>query len=265
MNTKLSIITINHNNAAGLERTIKSIAQQHYKDYEYIVVDGASTDGSSDVISKYAAAITTRIIEPDHGIYHAMNKGIRSAGGEYLLFINSGDELTEANILGDAMKNVHDTDIISCNLLLVSDKSVAIKEYPENPSFKYLLIDSLPHPATFIKRKLFEITNGYDERLTICADWAFFIIMLCNHNATYRHLPLTLSRFYLDGISSSTDNRALINQERAQVLKEHFARFTDLIEEWNENKKYRFIHENSRLVKIAKKLGFMNPPDSSAF
>ena len=98
---KLSIITINYNNARGLERTIKSVICQTFTNYEYIIVDGGSTDGSLEVINKYADHISKWVSEPDEGIYNAMNKGTRMASGEYFNYMNSGDCFCDAHVLED--------------------------------------------------------------------------------------------------------------------------------------------------------------------
>ncbi len=88
---KLSIITINKNNAYGLRKTIQSVINQTYSNIEYIIIDGASTDGSIDVIKKFEDKIDWWASEPDTGIYNAMNKGIKIATGDYCQFLNSGD------------------------------------------------------------------------------------------------------------------------------------------------------------------------------
>ena len=98
---KYSIITINYNNRDGLEMTINSVLEQTYKDFEYIIIDGGSTDGSLEVIKKHAAQIDYWVSEPDNGIYNAMNKGIRKATGDYLNFMNSGDTYHTSSVLGD--------------------------------------------------------------------------------------------------------------------------------------------------------------------
>jgi glycosyltransferase involved in cell wall biosynthesis len=103
---KLSIITINKDNARGLEKTIQSVMGQTYNDFEYIVIDGASSDDSVDIIKRYADRMTYWVSEPDTGIYNAMNKGIRKAQGEYCLFLNSGDVLINSNSLKDAFEEI---------------------------------------------------------------------------------------------------------------------------------------------------------------
>ena len=96
---QISIITINYNNASGLEKTIRSVVEQTYNEYEYIIIDGASSDKSKEVIQEYQRYIDFWCSEKDSGIYNAMNKGIQKASGEYLLFLNSGDVLNNSAVL----------------------------------------------------------------------------------------------------------------------------------------------------------------------
>src|SRR5574344_2490955 len=109
---KLSIITINYNNAEGLEKTIKSVINQTFTDYEYIIIDGGSTDGSTDIIKKYRENIDYWVSESDKGIYKAMNKGITYTHGEYLNFMNSGDCFHSSTVLNEVARNFNNTDII---------------------------------------------------------------------------------------------------------------------------------------------------------
>ena len=95
---QISIITINYNNASGLEKTIRSVVEQIYNEYEYIIIDGASSDKSKEVIQEYQRYIDFWCSEKDSGIYNAMNKGIQKASGEYLLFLNSGDVLNNSAV-----------------------------------------------------------------------------------------------------------------------------------------------------------------------
>ena len=120
---KLSIITINYNNLEGLKKTFESVFMQTYQDFEYIVIDGGSTDGSKEYIAENADKINYWVSEPDKGVYHAMNKGIMKANGEYLLFINSGDELFENNTIEKSLSNLHTEEIIAGNLNFISEKN----------------------------------------------------------------------------------------------------------------------------------------------
>ena len=97
---KFSIITINYNNKDGLEMTINSVLGQSFQGFEYIIIDGGSTDGSIDIIKKYESRIDYWVSEPDNGVYNAMNKGIRKATGDYINFMNSGDAYHSSSALG---------------------------------------------------------------------------------------------------------------------------------------------------------------------
>ena len=116
---KLSIITINYNNSIGLRKTIESVVSQTDNTFEYIIVDGGSSDGSVDIIKQYADKISQWVSERDGGIYNAMNKGVRMAHGEYIMFLNSGDILYDNNVIGHVLPKLK-ADICVGNL--VSDK-----------------------------------------------------------------------------------------------------------------------------------------------
>src|ERR1700761_6569563 len=108
---KLRVITIVYNNAAHSERTILSVLNQTYPNIEYIIVDGLSTDGTLEIIKKYSNKIARLISGKDAGIYDAMNKGLSAATGDYVLFMNSGDELYSANTISDVFATADDADI----------------------------------------------------------------------------------------------------------------------------------------------------------
>jgi len=222
---KLSIITINYNNKEGLSRTIKSIIEQTWLKFEYIVIDGGSNDGSVDIIKCYSSNITYWISEKDTGVYNAMNKGIKIANGEYILFINSGDILHDNFSLSNINIHLNNFDIISFNLRVVGENIDFIKRYPHKVSFNYLIKDTLPHPASFIKKSLFDIVGYYDENLKIVSDWKWFIIALFKYNLSHIHYDNVISIFYLDGISSSNENNELIQKEKTHTFEKEFARF----------------------------------------
>ena len=115
---KLSIITVNLNNCDGLQKTIDSVVSQTFKDFEWIVIDGGSTDGSKELIEQYADHFTYWVSEPDKGIYNAMNKGIRVAKGDYLQFLNSGDYLYDRTTLEKCLLPQNNADVIYGNLYL---------------------------------------------------------------------------------------------------------------------------------------------------
>ena len=116
----LSIITINYNNAAGLEKTIKSVISQTCKRYEFIIIDGGSKDGSKDIIEKYQDQITYWVSEPDNGIYNAMNKGVKVAKGEYCIFMNSGDIFVDNDVIRDVFNIGFSADIITGGIIILN-------------------------------------------------------------------------------------------------------------------------------------------------
>lgn len=201
---KLSIITINFNDRVGLDKTIQSVTNQTFKDFEYIVIDGASTDGSVDVIKKYADRLTHWVSEPDTGIYNAMNKGTRLAQGEYCLYLNSGDFLAADDVLEKAFSHNFVEDIVSCNCLDFDERHEWLKVPPRNVSLFTFMGGSLPHPTSFIKRDLLNRLGGYNESYRIMSDWCFFLDATIIHNCSYRTLDVLLSKFNCYGISSTS-------------------------------------------------------------
>lgn len=201
---KLSIITINFNDCKGLEKTIQSVVSQTYNDFEYIVIDGASSDGSVDVIKKYSDKLTHWVSEPDTGIYNAMNKGTRMALGEYCLYLNSGDFLAADDVLERAFSYNFTEDIVCCNCLDFDDKHEWLKVPPQNVSLFTFYGGSLPHPTAFIKRELLKRLGGYNESYRIMSDWCFFLDAMIKHQSSYRALDVVLTKFNCYGISSTS-------------------------------------------------------------
>jgi glycosyltransferase involved in cell wall biosynthesis len=260
-NPLISIITINYNDKIGLERTLKSVTNQTYQNFEYIVIDGGSTDGSKELIEKYQEKIKYWVSEPDKGIYNAMNKGIINTNGEYLLFINSGDELLDSNVLEENYSVIHTEDLVYFNINVVGEQDNYIKKYPSKISFSYMYQDTLPHPATFIKKKLFDGIGFYDEKLKIVSDWKFFILALVKYNATYKYVDKTLSIFYFDGISSRKENLELLLTERKQVISNEFSLMINDFEKINQRKQLIEEIKMNRIIKLFRKLGFIKIVD----
>ena len=116
----ISIITVNLNNLEGLKRTMTSVFEQTWQEYEYIIIDGGSTDGSKEYIESFSDKISVWVSEPDAGIYNGMNKGIKVANGEYLLFLNSGDHLFDNRVLDTNRKFLTLYDLVYFNLNVIS-------------------------------------------------------------------------------------------------------------------------------------------------
>jgi glycosyltransferase involved in cell wall biosynthesis len=262
---KLSIITINYNNFEGLNRTLKSVINQNLKNFEYIVIDGGSTDGSKELLEKYTDKISYWVSEPDRGIYHAMNKGIEKASGEYLLFMNSGDLFYNNFILNEVIDDISKYDLIYFDILIRDGNKEYPKVFPKNLSINHLFTDTLPHLGTFIKSNLFNKVGLYDEKLKIVSDWKFFLQALIFQNCTYKKFDKTLSIFYLGGISSKSENEDFNLKEREQVLFSEFPMLKLLNDDYILiNKNYKSLIYNLNLYKKSKKyrllsfLGLLN-------
>ncbi len=258
MNTDLSIITINYNNLEGLKKTINSVLNQSFKDFEYIVIDGGSTDGSLDFIKKHKDKITYWISEQDDGVYNAMNKGIAQATGDYLLFLNSGDHFCNSKALEKNHKYIREKDIIYFNLEVVRGDKTFIKDYPDKLSFSYFVKDTLPHPATFIKNEAMKNFGPYDDNLKIAADWKFFIDGICKYQLSYKRIDKVLSTFYMDGMSSNSDNKKIINSEKQSILQSEYAAYFQDLEDVIEFRNIINSLRNSRIIKLLVKLKFLN-------
>ena len=225
---KLTIITINRNDAAGLERTLRSVASQTFKEFEYIVVDGASTDGSVDVIKKYESQFAQLrwVSEPDAGIYNAMNKGIRMASGDYIQILNSADCLAAPDVterMLAALEKAGNPSILYGNMVKcfpdgwkIVDKCFAGQEI----TMLGMFTGTLNHDPAYIRRDLFEKYGYYDESLKIVSDWKWYLqaIILGSEKPQYVDIDVTL--FDMTGISET--NKDLDMEERKQVLAQLF-------------------------------------------
>lgn len=215
---KFSIITINYNNKDGLKATIESVVNQSNRDFEYIVIDGGSTDGSLEIIRQYADKIDYWVSEPDKGIYHAMNKGIKQAHGEYLNFMNSGDLFYDSDVLSKICPYLT-SDIVEGNLYNLSMGKIPFRNMDIDYTMRFFYSSSLSHQACFIKKNLFQDTK-YDENYKIISDWVFFIEVLVFQNRSYLYAPINIVKFEGNGISIAL--KSLNKDERFDYLNKKF-------------------------------------------
>lgn len=209
---RFSIITINFNNKDGLKRTINSVLCQICIDYEFIIIDGGSTDGSVEVIKENESQITYWVSEKDNGVYHAMNKGVAQAHGDYCIFMNSGDCFHSPDALSSVLN--YQEDII-CGQVSTFPSG----HHKPTISLVDLLRISLPHQAMFIKRDLL-IKHPYDEEYKILSDWKFCIENLVIDNCSFRNIEVVIADYESGGISSNSNG--LLAKERADILHEMF-------------------------------------------
>lgn len=256
---KLSIITINLNNLPGLQKTVESVLSQTWREFEYIIIDGGSTDGSADYISGISNDLTYWISEKDTGVYHAMNKGIEKSTGEYLLFLNSGDYLVDSNILKKVQPELTGEGIIFGDLVSYDPENKSVFEkFPDHLDPVYVYEHSLPHPASFIKKELFGAIGKYNEQDKITSDWQFFMRALFELKADYKHIPLGITVYDRNGLSNLAANANLIIREKEQFIYQNpQVLLPDLFHSINETRDVLRSLGNSRIIKFVLSLGFL--------
>jgi len=213
---KYSIITINYNNKTGLEKTIKSVINQNFEDYEYIIIDGGSNDGSLDIINNYKNKIDYWISEKDTGVYNAMNKGIIKAHGQYLNFMNSGDCLHSPNTLQEVDYEINGKDIVTGSFL-DRENSVIHKICNKDVTLLTLLKETFNHQSTFYKRDLFK-QRLYDEKLHIQSDSKFNMQSIIFDNCSVKVIDIIVADYDFNGISGT--NKELVEDEWQKLLHE---------------------------------------------
>ena len=249
----LSIITINFNNRKGLSNTFNSVFGQTSANFEYLVVDGGSTDGSVSIIEEHKNKLAYAISEADNGIYQAMNKGAKRAKGKYLLFLNSGDTLYKSTTIEELLVKLADADIYYSQTCCVytSKERAYLKTYPKKVSPNYLLKNCLNHQNSLIKRELLNQFGFYDENYKLLSDWDFiFNLSLKGANFTYLS-NFTISNYCLEGLSSKY---ADAKKEWHQILKAKYPQYASAYQKSLKKEKtlwYRTINKlNSKLLKL---------------
>lgn len=216
---KLSIITVNLNNRDGLLRTIDSVSSQTFRNYEHVVVDGNSDDGSVDLI-KSRITIDRWISEPDSGVYNAMNKGIKMASGEYIQFLNSGDTLVAPDTLERVFeKYPADVGLIYGDVLRPdSAGSIIHKSAPSQLTLLASYLFQVCHQSIFYHRDIFQRIGLYDEQYKILADQDFTIRCLIA-GVTTHYTGLPIANYEGGGISAL--QRDVAAQEKKRIWESH--------------------------------------------
>lgn len=202
---KVSIITINLNNLHGLHKTMESVLAQDSSLYEWIIIDGGSTDGSMELIKQNHDKITYWVSEADSGIYEAMNKGVDVSSGDYLLFLNSGDCLANSSIISSFIRKQFDSDIIYGNAIVVDEKDKVIDKYyaPDFIRLSYFWSHSLNHQSTFFHKRCFEQFR-YNEQNHVASDIELFMQLLY-HGYSFQKWDCFVAFFDFGGLSSQNN------------------------------------------------------------
>lgn len=217
----LSVITVVYNNAADIERTLLSVINQTYPHIEYIVIDGASTDGTLQIIEKYNDKIVRLVSEPDKGIYDAMNKGLALATGDYVIFINSADEFYSTETVGNVFATAPDADIYygETEMIGANNESLGQRRHkaPENftwRDFKYGM--SISHQAIYIKRSLVKPYNP-KYQLSADIDW---ILDAAKKARRIVNVHQYVAKYKVGGMSKHKHRQSLL--ERFDIMKRHY-------------------------------------------
>ena len=238
----ISIITINLNNLAGLKLTYQSILNQPENSFEWILVDGGSTDGTNEFIKQLVRKPDIFISELDNGIYHAMNKGTQLANGEYVIFMNSGDQFTK-NILNNKLLLELNTEIVYGDALVTYDNlELSYSKQPEKLSILNFYRSCICHQATFIKRDV-QLSFLYDENYKYASCRKFFLDSIIFGDANYKYLNIPICIYDLNGVSSKSKEK--LNKEEDIYICDYLPNI--LINDLND---YRFltrIKNNSRI------------------
>ncbi|MDC8006291.1 glycosyltransferase family 2 protein [Aureisphaera galaxeae] len=246
MNTpKVSIITINYNDVEGLKATLTSVKEQSYSHYEFLVIDGASNDGSKEYIEAEAEHIDYWISEPDTGIYNAQNKGIVKATGDYLLFLNSGDTFYTSKALEEFVGHPNfKGDIIYGDYKYEKGEKI----FADTVTPYYFMKTSLPHQSTLFHKKVFELMGNYDESYRLSADRAFYLKCLLSGKISFQHIKYPLALFDLSGVSNSPEHLAKKQAEDDRFHRELFGVYYEDMKAL-----YEANQEISRLRKLTPK------------
>ncbi len=223
----ITVITVVYNSAHLLEKTIQSVIGQSFSNIEYIIIDGGSTDGTTDIIKKYETSLSAWVSEKDRGIYHAMNKGVSMANGKWICFINSGDEFidhhTVEKVVNSAFKVSCDADDILYGNILVNIKGEMKERIASAPCNKHRMF--FCHQSSFVKTELLR-KFPFDEKYKMSADLKFFKQCYYLHYK-FLHLNFPIVIYDISGISNT--NRAAGLRENVAVVKEMDNGFQRLI------------------------------------
>ncbi len=215
---KISIITIAYNSEETIEDTIISVINQTYKNIEYIIIDGGSTDHTLAIIEKYKDKIHTVISAPDKGIYDAMNKGVAIASGDLIGILNSDDFYANNDVIDNVAKNIGDNDSIYADLVYVdrenTDKTIRYWKsgaYKENSFLKGWMP---PHPTFFLRKKLYDKFGSYNLALKSAADYELMLRMIHKEKISIAYFPEVITKMRVGGQSNaSLENRLKANKE----------------------------------------------------
>ena len=224
---KISVVTVCRNSEKTIERTLQSVACQNCTDFEYIVVDGVSTDKTLEIIEKYKNHITKFISEPDKGIYDAMNKGAKMAEGDYIVFLNADDVFIHENLLSLVVEKMNNkkADLYYGDLVFIEkDNGSLNNRKQDNVNYIYLCGGMLFHPAIFAAKKIFEEIGYFDTNYKIAADYDWILNVLAKNKISCEYLGFPITMFSDgEGASTNEQNRQKHKKERNEIQHKYFS------------------------------------------
>jgi len=215
---KVSIITIAWNSEETIEDTIKSVVSQSYPNIEYIIIDGASKDGTLEIVNRYKDRIAKVISEKDKGIYDAMNKGVENATGDIIGILNSDDIYANNEVVANIVNQIGENDSIYADLVYVDRENTdKVTRYWKSGKYKDGIFKRgwmPPHPTFFIKKSCYDQFGTYNLELKSAADYELMLRMLHKHKITVSYLPEVITKMRVGGQSNVTvKNRLKANAE----------------------------------------------------
>lgn len=245
----ISVVTINYNNCKGLQRTIESVFAQTLVNFEYIVIDGGSSDGSRELIESNEKRFSSWISEKDDGIYQALNKGIKKISGEYVVFLNSGDFFLDNHFLSTVLDILNDeeADIYYGNIEMTDENNKKKSQiFPADLDLHFWEHNTLNHQACVIKSSLFNELGNYDTQFSLAADYAFFLKAFLK-GKKFHYINQNIVHYNLEGISSLRNDEYIIQMKEIwnRTLPKYLANI------YEENKSNQMLMKH-RIMSVAK-------------
>jgi glycosyltransferase involved in cell wall biosynthesis len=224
---KVSIITVTLNNAEYIEACIQSVITQDYKNIEYIVIDGGSTDGTIDVIKKYENKINIWISEPDNGMYDAINKGIRMSSGDVIGMLHSDDLYIDEHVISKVVqKFCNNIDSVYADLVYVERNNLKkVVRYYDSSVFqisKFAYGWMPAHPTCFIKKNVYDKYGLYKTDYIVAADYELLVRFYAKHRVSYSYLPRVIIKMRRGGLSTRNfESNVILNREIVRACREN--------------------------------------------